>query len=685
MRTKTVFLLFVLLVSTALVATGQVTFNTTPLVNGVVVMSPSADGQGIYIVGTSGVGKINPDGTNTFLAGQSDLNALPGQPPGGLSFVSPAPEGRFSSPRACMWGDGRELWFCAYETRESSPVGNTNWLVKRSLDGKFTKVIAPLENILVNGVNKPYILTRTILTSFRDPVASIEFSGDVIPGNLGNFLGYPRAINLKNLSTSPIPESTYLSGQGIALGCSTRQSYWYGVAASLGFGGTSLTIYRDGKALTGSPVKIIDLNGFTCGSNGGAVSYFKPDGTTAYFGYYPDGSAETRIWEGNLSVTVGSVPSTAVLVDGSIITLLMVADGKLVQVDSTGAKFVPVSGIPTQVAVSGTQVYVLANTSVYVSRPPLPPIIASFSVNPKSIKLGESARLDWTALNTSKVAITENPLSKNPCTKTLPVDSCVVTPLVTTTYTINANGATEQITLEVITPVPTPKINAIVSAADEGTGIGIVPGSLATLYGENLQGGSVKVLFGNVQAPILYAGPNQINLQVPLEMAAPGDADVTVVTDNGTTSSFKVHILATAPGIFQVPGPFPAIVDAQGHLVTYANPMQVGGYYMFFLTGLGRTTCSLATGQAAPTDGRLCPTKAQVTVQLDGAQARVDFAGLAPGFTGLYQVNIFILGDPIPTGTETSAQNITGTLKVDTSETSFQSSLMMSAAVTSRK
>jgi PKD repeat protein len=94
-----------------------------------------------------------------------------------------------------------------------------------------------------------------------------------------------------------------------------------------------------------------------------------------------------------------------------------------------------------------------ASTSVTVT-PPVP-VVEQFSVAPASIIIGQSATLSWTVAEAEQVAITASagaspgPVSGN---------TLVVTPTVTTTYTLRATNAhgetTRQATLTVTPPVP---------------------------------------------------------------------------------------------------------------------------------------------------------------------------------------------------------------------------------------
>ena len=67
----------------------------------------------------------------------------------------------------------------------------------------------------------------------------------------------------------------------------------------------------------------------------------------------------------------------------------------------------------------------------------------------------------------------------------------------------------------------------------------------------------------------------------------------------------------------------------------------MGGFVAAYMTGLGATDNPVATGNAASSNP-LSHVLANVTATIGGQTAKVQFAGLAPGFAGLYQVNVTI-------------------------------------------
>ena len=74
------------------------------------------------------------------------------------------------------------------------------------------------------------------------------------------------------------------------------------------------------------------------------------------------------------------------------------------------------------------------------------------------------------------------------------------------------------------------------------------------------------------------------------------------------------------------------------------NPTAAGTVVSIYATGLGPTDPPIVAGQAPAT---LSTTLIRPVVTIGGAPAEVLFSGLAPGFTGLYQINA-----RIPAGTQ---------------------------------
>jgi uncharacterized protein (TIGR03437 family) len=118
-------------------------------------------------------------------------------------------------------------------------------------------------------------------------------------------------------------------------------------------------------------------------------------------------------------------------------------------------------------------------------------------------------------------------------------------------------------------------------------------------------------------------------------------AGIVRVTHPGGESEALVTVGRTAPGIFPAGETGHAIVKLDGSLVSETNPVQPGEFIAIFATGLGQVTRQIEAGVAVPPAPPL-PVTSPVEVSIGETIVRPTFAGLAPGFAGLYQVNVQI-------------------------------------------
>ena len=126
-----------------------------------------------------------------------------------------------------------------------------------------------------------------------------------------------------------------------------------------------------------------------------------------------------------------------------------------------------------------------------------------------------------------------------------------------------------------------------------------------------------------------YASDTQVNFYVPA--ATPLGANVlTVAAASGLKVSSTINLVSAQPGIFSG-----AVVHAGTLVSALTTPVRAGDYIEIYCTGLGPTKVS----------GALAPTTVIPTVYLGGTSTSPSYSGLAPGFVGLYQVDV-----QIPTG-----------------------------------
>ena len=251
---------------------------------------------------------------------------------------------------------------------------------------------------------------------------------------------------------------------------------------------------------------------------------------------------------------------------------------------------------------------------------------------------------------------------------------------------------------------PSVATGGVVNAASfsknpDGTGAAVAPGALVAIFG-NFPGasfavadsvplstnmGNVQVTINNVNAPLDLVSPTGafpfITAQVPYEALSTGQNTAVVnvvVSVNGVASApEQTTLLLQAPGIFTIPptGQGNAVLvftDPADGVVKIAGPPSLsasinfpiaaiprGTNAFFYATGLGAMTPPLNDGY-----GGLEPpavnhqNNVYPVVLVGGMTAQVGFAGQAPGYPGVSQVNITIPQNA-PTGDAVSFQIMT--------------------------
>ena len=172
------------------------------------------------------------------------------------------------------------------------------------------------------------------------------------------------------------------------------------------------------------------------------------------------------------------------------------------------------------------------------------------------------------------------------------------------------------------------------------------PGVLASAFGANLAGGAelissypwprsvagVELRINGALAPLLAVSDRQINFLVPLE-TPPGEAEILVSTPLGESDVIRVSVMQSSPGIFfDPPSGTAAVLVAGTGRSTLERPAAAGEYLEIYCTGLGPVE--------AP-GGLLRRTLLAPRVFIAGREIpEVVYSGLAPGYLGLYQVNV---------------------------------------------
>jgi uncharacterized protein (TIGR03437 family) len=231
-------------------------------------------------------------------------------------------------------------------------------------------------------------------------------------------------------------------------------------------------------------------------------------------------------------------------------------------------------------------------------------------------------------------------------------------------------------------------VNAASYAQSNGIGSPVAPGSLIALFTSPLQTGAanfstaslpdqlsgVSLTINGIPAPIVSVAPNSeypyVSAQVPFGALPAGQASgsvrVVLTVNSVQSAGIQLSIVPAAPGIFTIPPTgsgnailtflnpetnAPAIAAPASASLGYPTaPIPRGASGFFYVTGLGAMTPSVQDGSGiCPAADGVCNANALPHVTIGGIAAEVSFAGQAPGFPGVYQVNITI-PQSAPTG-----------------------------------
>ena len=252
------------------------------------------------------------------------------------------------------------------------------------------------------------------------------------------------------------------------------------------------------------------------------------------------------------------------------------------------------------------------------------------------------------------------PLSLTATNPKMAVYSATWTPAFSTselTITLHAasNGlqpATTQLVGGVTdTPYPILSQNSTVNNLYPRSGAPLAPGTIVAIYGSALAPsptaangelptvlGGTSVFIGGELAPLYYVSGNQINAQLPFDLLPDQEYQLLVLANGGYSTPDTIRIDPATPGVARLPNGQVIAQHQDFSPVTPSSPAKPGEYLVIYLAGMGLTDKPITAGALSPTSP-LASVTVPATVMLDGEPAPVLFAGLSPGFVGLYQIN----------------------------------------------
>jgi uncharacterized protein (TIGR03437 family) len=200
---------------------------------------------------------------------------------------------------------------------------------------------------------------------------------------------------------------------------------------------------------------------------------------------------------------------------------------------------------------------------------------------------------------------------------------------------------------------------SIVNAATQ-TADNLAPNTIATIYGTNLswttRGAAVgdlnsgmlptslegvTVYVNGLMSNLFFVSPGQINFLIPYELLT-SSIKVYVVRQGVAGPPATIPLAITAPGFFEWNGNYAVAEHADGTVISSSAPAQPGEIVVLFAAGMGRTKPDITSGHSVSSPTSIFYAS-QLQILLNGdpcPSSSIRYAGLTPGFAGLYQVNL---------------------------------------------
>jgi uncharacterized protein (TIGR03437 family) len=205
--------------------------------------------------------------------------------------------------------------------------------------------------------------------------------------------------------------------------------------------------------------------------------------------------------------------------------------------------------------------------------------------------------------------------------------------------------------------VPMISPSSVVNTASQQAGAPVAPGTIITIYGQNLSAGSAKsgiprrkslngtsALIGAGTPPLIYVSEGQVNAIVPYNIPVNTSLPLLIQSQGALTVPVQVPVATAQPAVFTADGSG----SGQGDIYSSSNiradrshPVKAGDAIVIYCTGLGAVTPPVPDGYPAPSKPP-SRTANPVTVTIGDIPVQAMFAGLAPGSPGLYEVKAVV-------------------------------------------
>ncbi|MCP5119036.1 MAG: hypothetical protein GY953_50175 [bacterium] len=213
---------------------------------------------------------------------------------------------------------------------------------------------------------------------------------------------------------------------------------------------------------------------------------------------------------------------------------------------------------------------------------------------------------------------------------------------------------------------PSYSVASIVNSATNEPGA-FAPNTIISIYGQNLAfdtkaisaadidgillptmlaGTGVTVLVGNIPAIVYFVSPGQVNVLIPNNLR-PIPVRLQLTRDGRAGPAIPIVLRQAAPALFPLDATTAIATRADGTVVSWDHPARPGEIVVLYATGLGPTNPN-PVYRHVPSTAAWIERLDEFELLLDGVRVdpgRIAYAGLTPGFAGLYQINLYLPED----------------------------------------